>query len=115
MKREILINATPRETRIAILEDEKLVELLLDRPEQRRMVGDIYLGKVDAVLPGIQAAFVDLGTDKSAFRTPPTSPSATSSRRTRMRPKPARATAMANLGTGLTEPGGGELLPFKSY
>jgi ribonuclease G len=67
MKREILINADPRETRIAILEDEKLVELLLDRPEQRRMVGDIYLGKVDAVLPGIQAAFVDLGTDKSAF------------------------------------------------
>lgn len=67
MKREILINAAPRETRIAILEDEKLVELLVDRPDARRMVGDIYLGRVDAVLPGIQAAFVDIGTEKSAF------------------------------------------------
>src|SRR2546423_4383794 len=67
MKREILINATPRETRIAILEDAKLVELLVDRPDNRRMVGDIYLGRVDAVLPGIQAAFVDIGTEKSAF------------------------------------------------
>src|SRR2546423_13490760 len=67
MKREILINANPRETRVAILEDDELVELLVDRPEARRMVGDIYLGKVDAVLPGLQAAFVDIGTEKSAF------------------------------------------------
>src|SRR5580693_7915156 len=67
MKREILINATSRETRVAILEDDQLVELLVDRPDARRMVGDIYLGKVDAVLPGIQAAFVDIGTEKSAF------------------------------------------------
>src|SRR3954454_11698702 len=67
MKREILINAAARETRIAILEDGKLVELLVDRPDNRRMVGDIYLGRVEAVLPGIQAAFVDIGTEKSAF------------------------------------------------
>src|ERR1051325_10890199 len=67
MKREILINAGARETRVAILEDEKLVELLVDRPDNRRMVGDIYLGRVEAVLPGIQAAFVDIGTEKSAF------------------------------------------------
>lgn len=67
MKREILINAAARETRIAILEDDRLVELLVDRPETRRMVGDIYLGKVEAVLPGIQAAFVNIGTEKSAF------------------------------------------------
>jgi ribonuclease G len=67
MKREILINANPRETRVAILEDDQLVELMVDRPETRRMVGDIYLGKVEAVLPGIQAAFVDIGTEKSAF------------------------------------------------
>src|SRR5579862_900073 len=67
MKREILINATSRETRVAILEDDQLVELLVDRPDARRMVGDIYLGKVEAVLPGIQAAFVDIGTEKSAF------------------------------------------------
>src|SRR5689334_23558949 len=67
MKRELLINATPKETRVAILEDDELVELLVDRPEARRMVGDIYLGRVEAVLPGIQAAFVDIGTEKSAF------------------------------------------------
>ena len=67
MKREILINANPRETRVAILEDDQLVELLVDRPEARRMVGDIYLGRVEAVLPGIQAAIVDIGTEKSAF------------------------------------------------
>src|SRR5512141_1054003 len=67
MKREILINAGTRETRVAILEDAKLVELLVDRPDNRRMVGDIYLGRVEAVLPGIQAAFVDIGTEKSAF------------------------------------------------
>jgi ribonuclease G len=67
MKRELLINAAPRETRVAILEDDEFVELLVDRPDARRMVGDIYLGKVEAVLPGIQAAFVDIGTEKSAF------------------------------------------------
>ena len=52
---------------MAILEDDQLVELMIDRPDNRRMVGDIYLGKVEAVLPGIQAAFVDIGTEKSAF------------------------------------------------
>jgi ribonuclease, Rne/Rng family len=67
MKREILINANPRETRVAIIEDDQLVELLVDRPEARRMVGDIFVGRVEAVLPGIQAAFVDIGTEKSAF------------------------------------------------
>ncbi|MCX5763159.1 MAG: ribonuclease E/G, partial [Gemmatimonadetes bacterium] len=67
MKREILISATQREVRVAILEDDQLVELAVERPEARRMVGDIYLGKVDAVLPGIQAAFIDIGTEKSAF------------------------------------------------
>ncbi len=67
MKREILINAAQRETRVAILEDDRLVELLVDRPDNRRMIGDIYLGKVEAVLPGIQAAFVNIGTEKSAF------------------------------------------------
>jgi len=67
LKREILISGSPRETRVAILEDDRLVELLVDRPNTRRMVGDIYLGTVDAVLPGIQAAFVNIGTEKSAF------------------------------------------------
>ena len=67
MKREILINGSQRETRVAILEDDRLVELLVDRPDHRRIVGDIYLGRVEAVLPGIQAAFVDVGLEKSAF------------------------------------------------
>ncbi|MBI4512929.1 MAG: Rne/Rng family ribonuclease [Gemmatimonadetes bacterium] len=67
MKRQILINAASHETRVAILEDGALVELMLDRPDSARMVGDIYLGRVEAVLPGIQAAFVDIGADKAAF------------------------------------------------
>jgi ribonuclease G len=67
LKREILISGSQRETRVAILEDDRLVELLVDRPDHRRTVGDIYLGRVDAVLPGIQAAFVDIGQEKSAF------------------------------------------------
>ncbi len=56
MKREILINGGPRETRVAILEDDRLVELLVDRPDQRRRVGDIYKGRVNKVLPGMDAA-----------------------------------------------------------
>jgi ribonuclease G len=67
MKRDILINSSPRETRVAILEDDQLVELLTDRPDARRLVGDVFLGRVDAVHPGIQAAFISIGTEKSAF------------------------------------------------
>src|SRR5688500_1105131 len=67
MKREILISATPQETRVAILEDDVLVELMVDRPDAERIVGDIYLGQIQAVLPGIQAAFVDIGAEKAAF------------------------------------------------
>jgi ribonuclease G len=67
LKREILINGGQRETRVAIMEDDRLVELLVDRPDHRRTVGDIYLGRVEAGLPGIQAAFVDIGQEKSAF------------------------------------------------
>jgi ribonuclease G len=52
---------------VAILEDDRLVELLVDHPESSRTLGNIYRGRVDAVLPGIQAAFVDIGTGKSAF------------------------------------------------
>ncbi len=52
---------------MAILEDDKLVELLVDRPDMQRTVGNLYLGKVEAVLPAMQAAFIDIGTDKSGF------------------------------------------------
>ncbi len=67
MKREILISSAPQEARVAILEDDVLVEFLVERPDAGRIVGDIYLGEVQAVLPGIQAAFVEIGTDKAAF------------------------------------------------
>jgi ribonuclease G len=67
LKREILVSATPQESWVALLEDGQLVELMFDRPDQDRIVGDIFLGKVDAVLPGIQAAFVDIGTEKAGF------------------------------------------------
>jgi ribonuclease G len=67
LKSEIIINDAIHETRIAILEDSRLVEIWVERPENERMVGDIYKGKVKAVIPGIQAAFVDIGMEKSAF------------------------------------------------
>jgi ribonuclease G len=49
------------------MEDDRLVELMYDRPDQGRLVGDIFLGRVEAVLPGIQAAFVNIGTEKAGF------------------------------------------------
>ena len=61
------MSATPQESWVALLEDEKLVQVMLDRPDHRRILGDIYLGRVEAVLPGIQAAFVDIGTEKAGF------------------------------------------------
>jgi ribonuclease G len=67
VKQKIIINADSYETRIAILEDEELAELFVERAEQRRHVGDIYKGRVNAVLPGMQAAFVDLGLAKTGF------------------------------------------------
>jgi ribonuclease G len=67
LKSEIIINAGTNETRIAIIEDSKLVEIWVERPDNERMVGDIYKGIVKSVIPGIQAAFVDIGIEKSAF------------------------------------------------
>ena len=67
MKKEIIINATNEETRIAIREDDQLVELFVEKPEAQRMVGDIYKGKVSRVLPGMQAAFIDIGHEQNAF------------------------------------------------
>ncbi|MCK4303096.1 MAG: Rne/Rng family ribonuclease, partial [Candidatus Eisenbacteria sp.] len=67
MFREIVINADPGETRVAILEDAALVEFFVEREEERRRVGDIYKGRVEKVLPGMQAAFLDIGLPKAAF------------------------------------------------
>ena len=52
---------------MALMEDDNLVELMYDRPDQNRLVGDIFQGRVEAVLPGIQAAFVNIGTEKAGF------------------------------------------------
>ncbi len=67
MGKEILINASIGETRIAILENKKLVELYYDRPENERMVGDIYYGIVANVVKGMQAAFINIGFKQDAF------------------------------------------------
>ena len=67
MKKEIIINAGANETRIAITEDGRLAELFVETANKEKMVGDIYLGKVAKVMPGIKAAFVDLGLGQDGF------------------------------------------------
>ena len=67
MSEEILINFTPQETRVAIVQNSEVQELLVERTQNRGILGNIYLGKVIRVLPGMQSAFVDIGLDKSAF------------------------------------------------
>jgi ribonuclease G len=67
MVKKILFNATPTEKRAALLENDKVVELVVERPDYFRQVGNIYRGKVVSILPGIQAAFIDIGMDKAAF------------------------------------------------
>ncbi|HEY5536834.1 MAG TPA: Rne/Rng family ribonuclease [Ignavibacteria bacterium] len=67
MKKEILINSTSNEVRVAITEDGKLAELFVESPDQDRNVGDIYLGKVARVKVGIKAVFINLGFAQDAF------------------------------------------------
>jgi ribonuclease G len=67
VKREIVINAAALEVRIALLEDGSLAEFYLERNQRRGLVGNIYKGKVTRVLPGMQAAFVDIGLEKAGF------------------------------------------------
>jgi ribonuclease G len=67
VKQRIIINADSYETRVAILENDELAELFVERAEQRRNVGDIYKARVNAVLPGMQSAFVDMGLPKTGF------------------------------------------------
>ena len=66
-KEEILINVTPQETRVAVVENGVLQELHIERTLSRGLVGSIYKGKVVRVLPGMQAAFVDIGLEKNGF------------------------------------------------
>ncbi len=67
MTTEIICNTTGRETRVALMENGRLAELHIDRGDDRGFVGNIYLGKVVRVLPGMQAAFVDVGMERAAF------------------------------------------------
>ncbi len=67
MRHEILLNFTPLETRVAVVEQGMLQEILIERATHRGLVGNVYLGQVVRVLPGMQACFVDIGLDRSAF------------------------------------------------
>ena len=67
MVKEIIINSSSTQTRVAITEDGNLVDFFVDYPESRRTVGDIYLGKVARVIPGMRAAFIDIGMKHDAF------------------------------------------------
>jgi len=77
--REILVNVTPRETRAAVVENGVTQELYIERASRRGLVGNLYKGRVSRVLPGMQAAFIDIGLERTAFlhagdiaRAPPT-------------------------------------------
>lgn len=67
MRKELLVNATPPETRVALTEDGRVVEVLHERGGRQGLVGNVYLGRVHRVLPGMQAAFVSIGLDRDAF------------------------------------------------
>src|SRR5438132_13370229 len=69
IKKQILTNSTPDETRVAILEDGKLAEFFIDRHigGSAKVVGNIYQGRVENVLPGISSAFIDVGQEKNAY------------------------------------------------
>jgi ribonuclease G len=66
-KRELLVSVGVTERRVAVLEDERVAEVYLERPESRSIAGNIYLGTVDNVLPGMEAAFVEIGLEKNGF------------------------------------------------
>ncbi|MCB1755711.1 MAG: ribonuclease G [Gammaproteobacteria bacterium] len=67
MTEELLINVTPQETRVASVENGMLTEVLVERAKKRGLVGNIYMGKVVRVLPGMEAAFIDVGLERAAF------------------------------------------------
>lgn len=67
MSEELLINVTPSETRVAVVENGMLQEVFIERARSRGLVSNIYKGKVKRVLPGMQAAFIDIGLERTAF------------------------------------------------
>src|SRR5207247_10437661 len=66
-KRELIVSVDVGEQRVAVLEDDQVAEVYLERPERRSIAGNIYLGQVDNVLPGMEAAFVEIGLEKNGF------------------------------------------------
>jgi ribonuclease G len=67
MNKEMIISSSDHETRVAILEDDQVVEVFIERERQRGVVGNIYKGRVSKVLPGMQSSFVDIGLERDAF------------------------------------------------
>ena len=67
MNKELIINSTPLGVEVALLEDKKLVELHQEKPGNQFHVGDIYLGRIKKIMPGLNAAFIDVGHEKDAF------------------------------------------------
>src|SRR5437867_5116943 len=67
MIKEMIVSSSTLETKIALLEDDQLAELYIERNRNRGILGNIYKGKVTKVLPGMQSAFVDIGLEKDAF------------------------------------------------
>jgi ribonuclease G len=66
-KRELLVSVDVGEQRVAVLEDDRVAEVYLERPDRRSIAGNIYLGQVDNVLPGMEAAFIEIGLEKNGF------------------------------------------------
>src|SRR5438270_6822714 len=65
--KEMIISSSAHETRVAILEDDQVAEIFIERERQRGVVGNLYKGRVSKVLPGMQSAFVDLGLERDGF------------------------------------------------
>src|SRR5947209_19931550 len=67
MSKELFVTSTPHETKLAVVEDDQLVEVFFERENEYTLAGSIYKGKVTRVLPGMQSAFVDIGLERDAF------------------------------------------------
>ena len=67
MTKEMIISSSAHETRVAILEDDQVAEIFIERERSRGVVGNLYKGRVSKVLPGMQSAFVDLGLERDGF------------------------------------------------
>src|SRR6476659_434769 len=67
MNKEMIISSNGHDTRVAILEDDQLAELFVEREQNRGVVGNVYKGRVSKVLPGMQSSFVDIGLERDGF------------------------------------------------